>query len=117
MAVASAGGKVVNESAYSTVKTVYYLSAPKISSASNTSSKKITVKWKKNTKATGYQIKYVSGSKTKTVKVTKAGTVSKVLGGLTKGKTYKVSVCSYKTVSGKTYCSAYSAAKSIKVKK
>ena len=116
-AIAKKDGEIVNTGAYSAVKTTYRLTRPTISSAKNTDSKKITVKWGKNSKATGYQIKYVLGDTTKTVKVTKAATVSKVISSLKKGKTYKVSVRSYKTVDGKTYYSAYSATKSVKVAK
>ncbi|MCC8106683.1 MAG: fibronectin type III domain-containing protein [Clostridiales bacterium] len=97
------------------------LTAPTLSSVKNTASKKITVKWKKNAKATGYQIQY-STSKTfasgnKTVKVSGAKKVSKVISKLTKKKTYYVRIRTYKTVNGKTYYSAWSSKKSVKIKK
>ena len=116
--VKNSAGTIVNKGAYSAIKTMYRLTRPTLASGTkNIATKKIVVKWNKNTKATGYQIKYVKGSTTKTVKVTKASTLSKTLSKLTKGSTYKVSVRSYKTVSGTTYYSAYSAVKSVKVAK
>ncbi|MDO4306690.1 MAG: leucine-rich repeat protein, partial [Eubacteriales bacterium] len=92
-----------------------------LSSISNVKGKKITVKWKKNTAGTGYQIQY-STSKTfasgnKTVNVAKNSAASKTITGLSKGKTYYVRIRTYKTVSGKKYYSGWSAAKSVKINK
>ena len=104
-------------SAYSAVKTGYRLSTMKVSSLKNKKGKKVYIKWKKNSKSTGYQIKYVTGkSKAKTVKASskaKTKTISK----LKKGKTYKVRIRSYKKVSNVTYYSAWSKQKSVKIKK
>ena len=101
--------------------TTYRVARPSVNSVKNSSSKKMTVKWAKNTKATGYQIQY-STSKTfangnKTATVTKAATVSKVIGSLTKGKTYYVRIRTYKTVGSAKYWSTWSAAKSVKISK
>lgn len=70
--------------------------------------RKLTVTWKKDTRATGYQIQcstdknFKKGVKTATV--SKYKTVSKTITKLTKGKRYYVRVRSYKSakVSGKT---------------
>lgn len=91
-----------------------------LKSVKSKSSKKITVKWKKASGVTGYQIQY-SRSKTfksgnKTVKVSGANKASKVISKLKKGKTYYVRIRTYKTVSGTTYYSAWSAKKKVKVK-
>ena len=106
---------------YSFTKTLTFKinpAATKIVSATNVAAKSIKVKWDKAAGAGGYQVKLVKGSKTvKTVKITKASTLTKTLTKLTKGSTYKVSVRSYKTVSGNTYYSAWSAYKSVKVSK
>ncbi|MCD8051489.1 MAG: fibronectin type III domain-containing protein, partial [Clostridiales bacterium] len=99
---------------------VYRLSRTSISSLTNSSSKKMTVKWKKNSKATGYQIQYSTNSNfknAKTVKVTSASTLSKTISKLTKGKKYYVRVRAYKTTGGETYRSAWSAAKNVSIKK
>ena len=92
-----------------------------VSSAKNSASGKVTVKWKADSSADGYQIKYVTtvnGKKvTKTKTVKSASTLKATLSGLTKGKTYSVSIRSYKTVNGKKVYSSYSKAVKVKVKK
>lgn len=100
-----------------TAKATVFVTAPKISSAKNSSSKAISVKWGKNTKATGYQIQYVTGSSKKTVTISKNSTISYTIKKLAKSKTYKIYVRSYKTSSGTKYYSAWSAYKSVKVTK
>ncbi len=64
--------------------------------------KKLTVAWKKDTRATGYQIQYSKDKNFKksvlTVTVGKNKTVSKTIPKLAKGKRYYVRVCAYKTV-------------------
>ena len=98
-------------------KSICRLNRPIITSLKNTSGKKMYVKWGKNNSATGYQVKYVTGSTTKTkTYIGKAG-VSKTISGLTKGKTYKVYVRTYKTISGTKYYSAWSPVKSVKISK
>ena len=81
----------------------------------------MTVKWGKNAKANGYQIQYSTDktfkSGNKAVTVTGASTVSKVIGNLTKGKTYYVRIRTYKTVGSAKYWSVWSAAKSVKISK
>ncbi len=101
---------------YSFTKTLTFKinpAATKIVSAANKATKSIKVKWNKVSGVTGYQVSV--GSKTVTVKG--AATVSKTVSKLSKNKTYKVKVRSYKTVSGKNYYSAWSACKSVKITK
>ncbi len=92
----------------------------KISKLSNIASRKMTIKWNKNTAVTGYQIQYSTdknfkkGVKTTTVK--KNNTVSKLIVNLVKNKTYYVRIRSYKTVSKVNYYSSWSV-KNIKIKK
>ena len=81
--------------------------------------RQLTVTWKKGKNITGYQVQYSlkkSFSAAKTVTIKKAATVKTVLKKLTIGKKYYVRVRAYKTVSGKKYYSAWSKAKSAKVK-
>lgn len=111
-AYAATGTSKVSKSAFG-----YALKQPALSGVTNSTSKALTAKWGKTANVTGYQIKYVTGTKSVTLDVKGAGTVSKKLTGLVKGKTYKVSVRSYKTVSGVTYYSAWSSVKSAKVVK
>ena len=92
----------------------------KLSSVKNISGKKMTVKWSKNSKVTGYQIQYSTSSKftsAKTVTVKSYKTTSKTISKLTKKKKYYVRIRTYKTVSGKTYYSSWSGAKSVTIKK
>ena len=82
-------------------------------------SKQLTVKWKKGSGITGYEIQY--GLKknfkgAKTIIITKAKTTSQVIKKLKAKKTYYVRIRAYKTMKGKKYYSAWSAAKKIKVK-
>lgn len=101
-------------------KTIYRLTRPAISSLKNSSRKKMTVKWKRNTKATGYQIQYSTSSSFKSYKTTtvsKNSTLSKTISSLSKGKRYYVRIRSYKTVSNKKYYSAWSAIKNVKISK
>lgn len=96
-------------------KTVTVTVAPKKQSISliNKIKKQLTIKWKKNTKASGYQVVYSTNKKftgKKTVRKAKTTTSYKIK-GLKKGKKYYVKVRSYKTVNGKRIYGAYSTAK------
>lgn len=80
-----------------------------------------TVKWKKKTKITGYQIQYSTSSKfsmknTKTVKIKKAKTVSKKITKLKVAKKYYVRIRTYKIVNKKTYYSNWSKKKCVTTK-
>lgn len=104
------------KSKVSNARYLYYLTR----NTANVSSKSgiLTVKWKKNSAATGYQIQYgtkasFSGAAISTAN--KARTVKKTL-SLKKGKTYYVRVRTMKSVGGKTYYGAWSSAKKIRVK-
>ena len=101
--------------------TTYCVARPAISSVTNSASKRMTVKWGKNAKASGYQIHYCMDKTFKTgnksVGVTSAGTVAKAIASLTKGKTYYVRIRTYKTVGSTKYFSAWSPVKSVKISK
>ena len=98
-------------------KKIVRLTAPTISSVTNSSGRTMTVKWNKNSSATGYQVYYKTGSTVKTVTVKGSSSLSKTISGLTKGSTYTVYVRSYKTVSGVNYYSAWSGSKTVKISK
>lgn len=100
-----------------TGKTYYRLATHTIKSVKNTSVKAMTVIWNKNTKATGYQVWYKTGSTAKTVTIKSNATLKTVLKSLKKGASYSVRVRSYKTISGVNYYSAWSAAKTVKITK
>ena len=107
---------------YSGSKTLTYKINPKGTKLSSVTAgtKQFTAKWTKQTVQTsGYQICYSpdksfkSGNKTVTVKSNK--TDSATVKKLTSNKTYYVRIRTYKTVSGRNYYSAWSAAKKVKV--
>ena len=87
-----------------------YVNRPAISKISGQSGGKMLVQWKKNSAASGYQIRYGTNSSmsgAKTVTITSKNTISKIISGK-KGKKYYVQIRAYKTVSGKKYYSAWS---------
>ncbi len=103
-----------------TGKSTVRLTGVSLSSVKNAKGKKMTVKWKKDSKATGYQIQYSTSSDFSsytTVKVKGYKNVSKTISSLTKGKKYYVRVRTYKTVSGSNYYSAWSSVKNVKISK
>ena len=93
--------------------------APTLKSVKSTKARTAVITWKKNKKATGYEIymstKKASGyKKITTVKSWKKVTYTKKK--LKKNKKYYFKVRAYKTVEGKKYYSAYSKVKAVKVK-
>ena len=102
-------------------KTALYVAAPKLTGFKNTAKKTAVVKWKKNTKATGYEIQYATSKsfkKAKIVNITGKKNVTKTIKGLTKNKRYYVRVRAYKR-QGQTamYYSGWSKPKNVKIKK
>lgn len=98
-------------------KKIVRLTTPSITSAKNVREKGIYLKWRKNSRASGYQIRYTTGSSKKTITVKKSSSVAKTISRLKKGKIYQVSVRSYRTVSSVTYYSDYSKIKRVKIYK
>ena len=93
----------------------------KISSLKEVKAETITVKWKKDTKASGYILQYSTDKnfkknvKSKTISNNK--TTSAKIAKLTAGKKYYVRVCSYKKVSRAKLKGSYSAVKSVQIKR
>ncbi len=115
-----AAGNSNYKSATKTVTLTVNPKATSISSVKNGKSKNATVKWKKVSGVTGYQIQYSTSNsfKSKTSTTVKgASKVSKTISKLKKGKTYYFRIRAYKTVSGTKYYSAWSGKKSVKIKK
>ncbi len=116
------------EKYYGEWKTIETSTLPKsttLSSVKSDKKKTLTVKWKKQTAATGYQVQYSTNSKfkksaSKTVTIKKNKQTSSKISKLKSGKKYYVKVRTYKTLkingkSTKVY-SAWSSVKSAKVK-
>lgn len=78
--------------------------------------KKVTVKWKKVSGASGYKIKYKISGKTKTITIKSSTKAKKKIKKLKSGKKVKVYVQAYRVVNGKNVVGAWSKAKSVKVK-
>jgi len=90
-------------------KTNCYVSRTSITSVTRAKNA-FTVKWNKNSKASGYEICYSTskGFKNyKTVTVKSKDTVSRKISGLENGKKYYVRVRAYKTYNGVKYYSAW----------
>ena len=107
-------------SAASSAKAMYYMAAPSWKSLKNSSASAITVKYGKAAGAAGYQIQYSANSSmksAKTVKVSGASTITKVIRSLRKNKKYYVRVRSFKNVGGRTYYSTWNAKKSVMIRK
>ena len=108
-----------------TKKVTITVNPPKVTllGLTNPAAKKMKVTWKKSavTSITGYEIQYATNKaftkNKKSVKVKGASKTAYTVSKLTKGKTYYVRIRGYKTVSGKTYSSSWSAVKSVKIKK
>lgn len=81
----------------------------------------VTVKWKKKSKITGYQIQYSTDSKfkknKKSIKIKKAKTTSKKISNLKKSKKYYFRIRTYKSSNKKTRYSKWSKVKSVKTQK
>lgn len=90
-------------------------------SSAKAGSKKITVKWKKVSVCTGYEIQYSTSSKfasSKTKKITINGkkSVNKTIKGLKTRQKYYVKVRAYTIVNGRKYYGSYSKVKVIIVR-
>ena len=95
------------------------LNKPSVSSVKNAKKKKAVLKWKKQSGATGIQVYRSTKKKSgfKKVTTTKGSAVSYTNSKLKKKKTYYYKIRSLSKVNGKTVYSAYSAVKSVKIKK
>ena len=106
----------VNDTPKTTV-TVPSKTPSKISTISGTAKKKkITIKWKKVSDATGYKIVYSTSKKFKNKKVIYTNKKSVTIKKLKSKKRYYIKVCAYKVQNGKKTCGKYSKVITKKVK-
>lgn len=102
---------------------VYRLSTPTIKSIVNKSGRIMSLTWGKNEKASGYQIQYslysgfTNSGTIKTVTVSNAGTVTKKICNLTKGKVWYVRIRAYKTAADGSKSYSQWKSSSCKIKK
>lgn len=111
-----------SESEVSIPEYTYYLDKINVKSVKSKASKKLTVKWNKNEKASGYQIRIsTTKSFTKTTteikKVDSKKKSTKTIGKLKGGKKYFVQTRAYRSYNGEIYYSEWSVPKSLKVKR
>ena len=100
--------------------TIFRIARPAIAFVTGSAAGKATVTWGKIDKVTGYKVQYSSKSdfsSFKTVTVSKASTVSQVIGSLGKDKTYYFRVRGYKSSGTGTFYSQWSMVKKVKIVK
>ena len=112
-------GKATQYSAYSATLSVRTnpsnMSGFKAKSTARTS---VTLQWKKNTSATGYEIQKWNGKKwVSAAKVTKNSTVTSTVKNLKKNTSYKFRIRAYKTIGKATQYSSWSGTLTVKTKK
>lgn len=108
-------GKVLSKTHKTTAKIV--VKASYVTKVKNYSGKKAKVYLKKASSISGYQIQYGTKKNFKGAKAVKTKATTKYLTKLAKNKKYYVRVRTYKVVSGKTYYSSWSGAKTVTIKK
>ena len=92
----------------------------KLNSLTSKAKTKLTVNWKKDTLADGYQVQVSTVKSFKPLKksmvIKSNSTVNKTISGLKSGTTYFVRVRAYKTVGNTRRFGAYSTPRTVKVK-
>jgi len=110
----SASGLTKTVSLKTTVKVV--LAKPSLTKATKSKKAgKVTAAWKKVAGAQGYQVKVTASGKSKVATVKSGKALEKTM-SVAKGKKAKVQVRAYSKASGKIVYSAWSAAKTVKVR-
>lgn len=104
-----------------TIKIVVLPKKPVITELTNSASRKLALKWRKDTNVHGYEIQYTTDAGfekgIKRVVVKGSTAASKTLTSLSKGKYYYVQLRAYKVVGGVKYYSTWSAVSMLKVRK
>lgn len=109
-----------SRSSYYSGRIIYRLSQQNVRAVSSNSSGRLTLIWTKYLSASYYQVQYSLYSNMKnarTVNVSPNSTISKTITGLAGNRTYYVRVRCVRSTDGVTSVGAWSAVKSVKVKK
>lgn len=97
------------------------LTGTSLVSVKNNAARSMKARWKKNNQAAGYQLQYALDASfakgTKTLTIKKAGTLTKAVKKLKKGKKYYVKIRTYKVYNAITGYSAWSGSKTVKIRK
>ena len=94
----------------------YRILSPMIDSATSSSADSMRLSWERDSRASGYQVKYVCGNEGRMFNVAKRYTAATVT-GLDSGRVYRVYVRSYKNKDDKVIYSKWSKAKKVRVQK
>lgn len=99
-----------------------FLNKVNVKSVKSNASKKLTVKWSTNDRASGYQLrlsttKSFTKTTTEMTKISSRTKSTKTIGRLKGGKKYFVQARAYRSYNGEVYYSEWSGSKSIKVKR
>ena len=98
-----------------------HLTRPTLAKVYSSGAGKIAVQWKKNSSCTGYVIQYATDKNykknAKMVVLNGKNKFRKTLTGLKKGKKYYVRIRTYRKVGSQKHVSAWSASKTVTVKK
>ena len=120
-AIGTASAVITFKGNYKGTKTLAFTIVPKATNLALAGAKKaFTAKWTKVAGVTGYQIQYATNAKftgAKAVNVKGASKAAQAVKNLKGGAKYYVRIRTYKTVGGKNYFSAWSAAKAVTTKK
>ena len=113
---------IKGKGSYTGTKKLYFKILPKKVSWRSVASKKkgsLTLSWKKVSQASGYQIQYSQKSNFKNSRSVSvgAGTASRTIQKLSRGKLYYVRIRTYKKVGSKKYYSAWSSVKKVRIHK
>ncbi len=107
-------------SAKKTIKLTVEPKKQKISSLQSKGSTALRVKWRRDSKVTGYMIQYSTNqnfkSKVKTETVDENDITATTITGLKRGKTYYVRMCAYKMSDGKLIQGDYGQKKKVRLK-
>ena len=95
---------------------IYRLDTVKVKSRKSRNAKTAVIKWKKNPRAGGYEIRYTLKGKTKILTVKKAKTVTKTIRKLKSKKKYGFAVRAYKKSGSTKYYGNWSKTFKIKIK-
>ncbi len=113
----TASADISSDDSQTEVSQVATLGKVKLSSAKNKKKNKAVLKWKKLSRAIGYQIQYGTNKKFKKAKVKTTGKTKYTLKKLKKKKTYYIRVRAYQVANGVKVYGKWSGVKKVKIKR
>ena len=95
-------------------RSICYVAPNSITRLSVNKKELVSASWRKNTRATGYQLKIITGKKTKIININNRNSNNRKFKLLPKNKSARIYIRSFIKASGKTYYSAWSKEKTVK---